>query len=68
MTAFAPLHFGKDGTAMNRRKYQAMLHEAFEPFVQFVPRTADSVSLTASCLEDDLKRFPLVAALTITRS
>ena len=52
----------------DRRKYQAMLHEAFEPFAQFIPRTADSVSLTASCLEDDLKRFPLFAALTIIPS
>jgi hypothetical protein len=51
----------------DRRKHQAMLREAFEPFVQFIPRTADSVSLTASWLEDDLKRFPLFAALTINR-
>jgi hypothetical protein len=49
-------------------KLRPVLHEAFEPFVQFIPRTADSVSLTASCLEDDLKRFPLFAALTLARS
>jgi DNA polymerase elongation subunit (family B) len=52
----------------DRRKYQAMLQEAFEPFAQFILRTADSVSLTTSCSDDDLKRFPLFAALTITRS
>ncbi len=51
----------------DRRKYQAMLHEAFEPFVQFIPRTTDSVSLPASCSDDDLKRFPLFAALTMHR-
>jgi DNA polymerase-2 len=52
----------------DRRKYQTMLQEAFEPFVQFIPRIADSVSVTGSCSDDDLKRFPLFAALTITRS
>lgn len=52
----------------DRRKYQALLREAFEPFVQFISKPTDSISLTASCLEDDLKRFPLFAALTITRS
>ena len=51
----------------DRRKYQAMLHDAFEPFVQFMPRTTDSVSLTASCSDDGLKRFPLFAGLTISR-
>ena len=52
----------------DRNKYQAMLQEAFEPFVQFIPRTADSVWLIPSCSDDELKRFPLFAALTITRS
>jgi DNA polymerase elongation subunit (family B) len=51
----------------DRKKYGAMLREAFEPFVQFIAKPGDSISLTDSCLEDDLKRFPLFAALTITR-
>jgi DNA polymerase elongation subunit (family B) len=52
----------------DRKEYAAMLREAFEPFVQFTSKTGDSISLTDSCLEDDLKRFPLFASLTITPS
>jgi hypothetical protein len=48
----------------DRREYQAMLREAFEPFVQFISKPTAAVSLSASCLEDDLKRFALFASLT----
>jgi len=52
--AFALLEgwFGYD-----RKKYAAMLREAFEPFVLCVPKRAEPVVLADCVSEDDLKRF-----------
>jgi hypothetical protein len=41
-----------------------MLREAFEPFVQFIPKPTVPVPLNDPLAEDDLKRFPLFASLT----
>jgi DNA polymerase-2 len=51
----------------DRKKYAAMLHEAFEPFVLCVPSHAEPVLLSDSISEDDLKRFPLFSAFAISR-
>jgi DNA polymerase-2 len=51
----------------DRKKYTAMLREAFEPFVLCVPKRAEPVHLSDSIGEDDLKRFPLFSALGISR-
>jgi DNA polymerase-2 len=51
----------------DRRKYQAMLREAFEPFVQFIPQPKVPVLADDPSVEDDLKRFPLFASLTLSR-
>jgi len=52
----------------DRKKYAAMLHEAFEPFVLCVPKRAEPVLLSDSISENDLKRFPLFSALAISHS
>jgi len=51
----------------DRKKYAAMLREAFEPFGLCVPKRAEPVVLSDSISEDDFKRFPLFSALTIPR-
>jgi DNA polymerase elongation subunit (family B) len=51
----------------DRRKYQDMLREAFEPFVQFIPQPTVPVLADDPSVEDDLKRFPLFASLTLSR-
>jgi len=51
----------------DRKKYAAMLREAFEPFELCVPKHAEPVLLRDSVSEDDLKRFPLFSALAISR-
>src|SRR5467141_2655129 len=51
----------------DRKKYAAMLREAFEPFVLCLPNTAEENLLTNSLTEEELKRFPLFAALAILR-
>ena len=51
----------------DRKKYTAMLREAFEPFELCVPKHAEPVLLRDSVSEDDLKRFPLFSALAISR-
>jgi DNA polymerase-2 len=51
----------------DRKKYAAMLREAFEPFVLCVPKRAEPVLLSDSISEDDLKRFPLFSAFAISR-
>ena len=56
------------GLGYDRKKYAAMLREAFEPFVLCLPKTAEENLLNDSLTEEELKRFPLFAALTITRS
>ena len=52
----------------DRKKYAAMLREAFEPFVLCLPKRAEPVLLADSVSEDDLKRFPLFSALAISHS
>jgi DNA polymerase II len=47
----------------DRKKYAAMLREAFEPFVLCVAKRAEPVLLDNSISEEELKRFPLFAAL-----
>src|SRR5438552_12673051 len=47
----------------DRKKYAAMLREAFEPFVLSVPNRAEPVLPIDSISENDLKRFPLFSAL-----
>ena len=51
----------------DRKKYAAMLRESFEPFVLWLPKTAEENLLIDSLTEEELKRFPLFAALTMTR-
>ena len=51
--------------ATNRKKYAAMLREAFEPFVLCLPKTAEVNLLQDSLSEEELKRFPLFAALAL---
>jgi len=51
----------------DRKKYAAMLREAFEPFVLSVPNRAGPILITDSISEHDLKRFPLFSALAISR-
>ena len=51
----------------DRKKYGAMLREAFEPFVLCLPKTADENLLADSLTEEELKRFPLFAALPLLR-
>ncbi len=46
----------------DRKKYAAMLREAFEPFVLCLPKTAEENLLNDSLSEEELKRFPLFAA------
>src|SRR5256885_2126930 len=43
----------------DRKKYAAMLREAFEPFVLCLSKREEPVLLSDSISEDDLKRFPL---------
>jgi DNA polymerase II len=47
----------------DRKKYAAMLREAFEPFALCVPKRGEPVLLSDSICENDLKRFPLFAGL-----
>jgi len=51
----------------DRKKYTAMLREAFEPFALCVPKRAEPVLLSDSISESDLKRFPLFSTLAISR-
>jgi DNA polymerase II len=50
----------------DRKKYAAMLREAFEPFVLCVRKRAEPVLLSDSIAENDLKRFPLFSAFAIS--
>jgi hypothetical protein len=45
----------------DRKKYAAMLREAFEPFVQCAPTAVDIKCLNEPFSEEELKRFPLFA-------
>ncbi|MGB7281318.1 MAG: hypothetical protein WBE13_03565 [Candidatus Acidiferrum sp.] len=51
----------------DRKKYTAMLREAFEPFVLCLPKTPDEDLLNDSLSEEELKRFPLFAPLVLLR-
>ncbi len=51
----------------DRKKYAAMLQEAFEPFILGLPKTAEVNLLNDSLSEEELKRFPLFAALALLR-
>jgi len=44
-----------------------MLRETFEPFVLFLPKTPEENLLNDSLSEEELKRFPLFAALALLR-
>jgi DNA polymerase-2 len=48
----------------DRKKYAAMLREAFEPFLLCVPKRAEPVLISDSISEIELKRFPLFSSLT----
>jgi DNA polymerase I len=48
----------------DRRKYHAMLQEAFEPFVQFIPEPPTPVPSNTFNPIDDFTSLPLFAALT----
>jgi len=52
----------------DRKKYAEMLREAFEPFILCLPKKAEENFLTDSLTEEEVKRFPLFAALIIARS
>jgi DNA polymerase-2 len=47
----------------DRKKYAEMLREAFEPFILCLPKAAEIALLNNSLTEEELKRFPLFAAL-----
>src|ERR1700730_2593699 len=51
----------------DRKKYAAMLREAFEPFILCLPKTAKENLVIDSLTEEELKRFPLFAALALLR-
>jgi DNA polymerase-2 len=51
----------------DRKKYAAMLREAFEPFVLCIPKTAEENLFEDSLSAEELKRFPLFAALALLR-
>jgi hypothetical protein len=64
----AEVHFHAWWCAYDRKKYAAMLREAFEPFVLCVPKRAEHVLFSDSISENDLKRFPLFSALATSDS
>jgi DNA polymerase II len=51
----------------DRKKYAAMLRDAFEPFVQCIAKRGEPVLLDNSISEEELKRFPLFAPLALLR-
>jgi DNA polymerase elongation subunit (family B) len=51
----------------DRKKYAAMLREAFEPFVLCILKRAEPVLLSDSISEEELVRFPLFSALAAFR-
>jgi len=51
----------------DRKKYAAMLREAFEPFVLCIPRATEAHPLDDALSQEELKRFPLFAALALPR-
>ena len=51
----------------DRKKYSALLREAFEPFTLCVAKRGEPVLLDNSISEEELKRFPLFAPLALLR-
>ena len=51
----------------DRKKYAAMLREAFEPFVLCIPRATEAHPFNDALSQEELKRFPLFAALALPR-
>lgn len=51
----------------DRKKYAAMLREAFERFVLSIPTPAETRLLNDSLSEEELNRFPLSAPLALFR-
>jgi hypothetical protein len=49
----------------DRKKYGAMLREAFEPFVLCASEAIETNRLNEPLSEEELKRFPLFASLTL---
>lgn len=52
----------------NRKKYAAMLHEAFEPFLICAPKREEHILLSDSISEEDLRGLPLFSTLPVSRS
>jgi len=52
----------------DRKTYAAMLREAFESFVLCVPKRPETILLSDSISEADLKRFPLFVGLALSQS
>ena len=52
----------------DRKKYAAMLREAFEPFVLCTPKSVETNRSKDPFSEEELKRFPLFAPLALLRS
>ncbi len=52
----------------DRKKYAAMLREAFEPFTQCISPPVNTVPSNDPWTEDELKRFPLFTALALSRT
>jgi len=51
----------------DRKKYTAMLREAFEPFVLCLPKTPEENLFTDSLTEEELKMFHLFTPLALLR-
>ena len=51
----------------DRKKYAAMLREAFEPFVLCLAKTPEVVLLDDELSQEELRRFPLFTALAVLR-
>ena len=51
----------------DRKKYAAMLREAFEPFVLCIQKVPETSILSAPPTEEELERFPLFAPLALFR-
>jgi hypothetical protein len=51
----------------DRKKYAAMLREAFEPLVLCLPKMAEENLFTDSLTEAQLKMFPLFTPLALLR-
>jgi DNA polymerase-2 len=51
----------------DRKKYAAMLREAFEPFVLCLAKTPEVVLFDDELSQEELRRFPLFTALAVPR-